>query len=138
MVESLGAAPKRQKRSRSKVALPLANSVEQAVIATDLEGRVVFWNAAAERLYGWKWQEALGRQSVQLTVPASGRSTASKIMDQLRKGKSWSGKFSVCRRDGSEFIANVTVKPIQDNKGNLVGMIGRSQPKPNIAPNRAL
>src|SRR3954462_7941729 len=129
MAESLRAAPGRQKGSRSTVALPLANSGEQAVIATDLEGRVVFWNAVAERLYGWKWQEAVGRQSVELTVPASGRSSASKIMDQLRKGKSWSGQFSVCRRDGSEFIANVTVKPMQDNKGNLVGMIGISQPK---------
>src|SRR4051812_2132444 len=121
--------PTRSNSHVPRVLLPFANSGDQAVIATDLEGRVVFWNAVAERMYGWKWQEALGRQTLQLNVPASARSSASKIMDQLREKKSWSGEFPVRHRDGTQFIAAVTVKPMEDEKGNLIGMIGISRPK---------
>jgi|SRR3954451_515780 len=129
MPQTLRAGPERPKRTRSRVALPLTNSVKEAVIATDLDGRVVFWNGVAERLYGWKWHEALGRQSIELTVPPSARVPASKIMDRLRKGKTWSGEFNVCHRDGSRFVADVTVKPMKDERGNLIGMIGISRSK---------
>jgi len=36
------------------------NAVEQAVIATDIEGQIIFWNRFAERLYGWRAEEVLG------------------------------------------------------------------------------
>jgi PAS domain S-box-containing protein len=83
----------------------LLNSVSEAVIATDLSGKVLFWNAVAERLYGWTWEQAVGRQIEELLVTPNSRAAAAKIMKQLRQGKSWSGKFKVRRRDGTEFIA---------------------------------
>lgn len=111
------------------MALPILNSLDKAVIATDLEGKVVFWNSMAEKLYGWNWKEAIGRQITDLVVPPHGQPDAARIMKQLRKGKSWTGQFALRRRDGTEFVATVTDQPLQDNQGNLVGIIGISQAK---------
>ena len=116
-----------QKSSRAK--LPDLTSSDKAVIATDLSGKVVFWSAAAERLYGWKWQEVIGRAIVELLVPHSHLPEAAEIMKRLRQGKPWTGPFKLRRRDGTEFVGIVTDKPMRDEKGNLIGIIGVSEPE---------
>jgi PAS domain S-box-containing protein len=45
------------------------DSVEQSVIATDLEGRITCWNRNAEKLFGWPATEALGRKVMEVVVP---------------------------------------------------------------------
>src|SRR4051794_22389463 len=105
---------------------PILNSADKAVIATDLSGKVVFWNLMAEEIYGWKWNEVIGRPITDLVVPPSAQSDGEKIMEQLRQGKSWTGEFRLRRRDGSEFIGKVTDEPMRDSKGNLIGIIGIS------------
>src|SRR5438477_9356038 len=116
-------------RPPSRVKLPHVNSPDKAVIATDLTGKIVFWNSAAEQVYGWKWQEVIGRSILDLVVPDSAQPDAAKIMNQLRKGKTWTGSFSLRRRDGSEFVGIVTDQPMRDRKGNLIGIIGISHPE---------
>ena len=55
----------------------LLNAIEQSVIATDLDGIVIYWNRFAEQLYGWSAEEAIGRQIIKLTTPKppSGKQT---------------------------------------------------------------
>jgi len=104
----------------------LLDAVNQAVIATDLEGRIRFWNRAAETLYGWSKAEALGESIVEIT-PAWGEQTqAAEIMTRLRQGQSWSGEFQVRDRAGREFTVLVHNAPIYDSAGQLVGIIGVS------------
>jgi len=134
MAPAVRVQSKKSKRKPPRVDLPLDNSADQAVIATDLNGKIVFWNLVAERMYGWKWQEAIGCAVTDLLVPEPLHSDAAKIMDQLRKGKSWTGEFRVRRRDGTEFVATITDKPMQDDQGNLVGIIGISRPGTEIVP----
>ena len=126
MAAAVDIARKPRKRRQPRVALPILNSLDKAVIATDLGGKVVFWNSIAEKLYGWNWKEAIGRDITDLVVPPNGQPNADRIMKQLRKGKSWTGQFTVRRRDGSEFVITVRNEPMQDNDGNLVGIIGIS------------
>ena len=111
---------------RPRVEIPFANSPDRAVIATDPKGIVFFWNSAAEKLYGWRWEEAIGRTIMELIVPKPEQADAIKIMEQLRTGKSWTGKFRLRHRNGTEFTATVTDQPIRDQAGNLVGIIGIS------------
>jgi PAS domain S-box-containing protein len=105
------------------------NATDAAVIATDLEGRVVFWNSVAEQIYGWKWEDAIGRIITELVVPSTAQPRAETILKKLRQSESWSGEFPVRRRDGSQFVAEVTDHPMHDAKGNLVGIIGVSRPR---------
>ena len=97
-----------------------------AVIATDLGGRIVRWNAAAERLYGWTAEEILGRNIAEVTVPEAGREHGDDIMRSLRDGRPWSGGFTVVRKDGSIFSALVTDVGVRSDDGHLVGILGVS------------
>jgi len=97
-----------------------------AVIATDLGGRIVRWNAAAERLYGWTAEEILGRNIADVTVSEAGREHGDDIMRSLREGRSWSGGFTVVRRDGSTFSALVTDVGVRTDDGRLAGIVGVS------------
>ena len=47
----------------------LLDEVQEAVIATDLSGRVLYWNRFAETLYGWSAEEAVGRDVMELKAP---------------------------------------------------------------------
>ena len=104
----------------------LLNTIEQSVIATDLEGIVIYWNRFAEQLYGWSDEEAIGRNIPELTTPKPNIQQADEIMTQLRQGKSWTGEFIVQRKDGTTFPAQITNSPIYDNKQRLIGIVGLS------------
>ncbi|HST51762.1 MAG TPA: PAS domain S-box protein [Pyrinomonadaceae bacterium] len=104
----------------------LLDTVEQAVIATDLAGKIIYWNQHAEKLYGWSAEEAVGRDIVEITPAESSREQAAEIMSRLVAGETWSGEFDLRRRDGVAFPALVTDTPIHDEAGRLVGIVGVS------------
>ena len=103
----------------------LLAALGHAVIATDLAGTVCYWNRAAEVLYGWTSAEAVGRNIGQLTVPQVSAALAQEIMTALRSGRSWSGGFTVQRKDGSTFPALVTDTGVYDGE-DPVGIVGVS------------
>lgn len=104
----------------------LLDAVEQAVIATDLRGTVIFWNSFAETLYGWSGAEALGGNILDLTPSPALRDQATEILATLQAGQSWSGEFQVQRRDGTSFPALIDDSPILNEKGELIGIVGVS------------
>ena len=113
-------------------ALPLHPSADEllhalghAVIATDTRGTVLFWNAAAEQLYGWPSAEAVGRDITEVTVPEISRQAATEIMSALREGRSWSGGFPVRNRSGEVLHALVTDSGVYRD-GELIGIVGAS------------
>jgi len=104
----------------------LLSTVEQAVIATNLDGNITYLNQFAEALYGWSAGEALGRSVLEVTAVNTSNAQAAAIMTELRRGKSWSGEFLVQRKDGTPFVAQVTNSPIYDHRGVLIGVVGIS------------
>ncbi|HET8602560.1 MAG TPA: PAS domain-containing protein [Marmoricola sp.] len=94
-----------------------------AVIVTDPAGVVFHWNPAAERLYGWSAEEAVGRNIAELTVSEIGQDEGVAIMDRLRGGLPWSGGFPVAGRNRRPFPALVTDTPLFRD-GELVGVVG--------------
>ncbi len=113
-------------QNRIKFDADLLNHVGQAVMATDLQGKVIYWNNAAEEIYGWSSAEAMGQNIVVLTPAEQSEEQANEIMKELSGGNSWSGEFLVKRKDGSIFPAYVTDSPIIDSNGKLTGIIGIS------------
>jgi PAS domain S-box-containing protein len=71
----------------------LLDAVGEAVIATDRQGKVVYWNRAAEESYGWSAEEATGRSVLEVALPEQTPSQRGVIMLGLREGRSWSGEF---------------------------------------------
>jgi PAS domain S-box-containing protein len=104
----------------------LLDTVEQAVIATDVSGTIKYWNRFAESLYGWSASEAVGRNVMEITPAATTQEQATEIMSQLKAGRSWAGEFIVRRRDGTIFPAMITDTPINGEDGKIVGIVGVS------------
>jgi PAS domain S-box-containing protein len=118
--------PRKQAQERVRYQAQLLDSVDQAIIAVNLDHRVIFWNRFAEHLYGWTAEEADGKVISDLLTPPTMRSQAEEIVAGLRKGRSWSGDFLVKRKDGTTFYADVIDAPIYDDDGNVIGILGAS------------
>lgn len=117
----------RQALAAQRFQAQLLGAVGEAVIATDLDGTVRYWNEAAERLYGWSANEVLGRTITDVTVPVHMSDDTDRLITAITAGESLSGQFSALRRDGSAFTARVTNSPIWDEEsGVLSGIIGVS------------
>ena len=102
----------------------LLDAVGQAVIATDWQGKIVYWNRAAEELYGWSAGEAMGRSGIEATAPENLWERADEIMSELRAMRSWSGGYELRRKNGTHFHAMITITPVLGDQDNLVGIIG--------------
>ena len=105
----------------------LLDAAGQAIIATDVQGKITYWSRSAERLYGWSAPEAVGRDVLDVMVPQIGQGEAAEIMRHLKAGEPWSGEFLVQSRDGTRFLAEVTDAPVLDADGGLIGTIGISE-----------
>jgi PAS domain S-box-containing protein len=118
----------RRRRTEEKILFQarMLNAVGEAIIATDVEGKVIYWNRAAEKIYGWSAEEMIGRTLVEILISEDLREQAAEIRSALREGKPWSGEFTVQRKDGTSFPVHVTDTPVHDDQGNVVGLIGVS------------
>lgn len=119
---------RRIRRVHRKIAFQarLLDVVGEAVIATDLEGSVIFWNQFAQKLYGWSEAEVLGRSIFEFTPIERTQDEARVIMENLKLGRNWDGEIEVKHRDGRTFPAEVTNSPLLDEAGTLIGMVGVS------------
>ena len=104
----------------------LINAIKQAVIVTTVEGVITYWNDYAEVLYGWKKEEVMGRNIVKVLPGELSKEAAIAIMENLGRGESWTGSFSVKNKAGDSFTAYIYDSPILDASGNLSGIIGVS------------
>lgn len=105
----------------------LLNAVEQAILAVDLTGRIIFWNRFAETFYGWTMDEAQGHNIAEVLAAPLLMESARANMEQLLRGESWSGEFLVQRRDGTTFTAQVSASLIQNERRTLISIIGISR-----------
>ena len=84
-----------------KFQVDLINNVGQAIVATDLQGTVIYWNNAAEKIYGWLSSEAIGQNIIHLTPAQQTKEQAIDSMQKLSMGQTWAGEFLVKRKDGT-------------------------------------
>jgi two-component system cell cycle sensor histidine kinase/response regulator CckA len=123
----MGAMTDVTERSRSEAAIrfqaQLLNAVQQAVVATDPEGTVIFWNAFAENLYGWTAEEAVGEPIHELTPSPFLRDHGGEIGQRGAAGESWTGEYVVHGKSGKAFPALLTTAPVRDEHGVVVGYV---------------
>jgi PAS domain S-box-containing protein len=98
-----------------------------AVIATTIDGQIVYWSDHATSVFGWKRSEVLGRDIVTITPAAANAANAAEIMEKLKAGEPYSGTFRLRRRDGHEFEARVSDIPVRSSDGAIIGIIGVSR-----------
>jgi PAS domain S-box-containing protein len=110
--------------TQARLRATLLDSVGEAVTAQTFDGKVVYVNAAAERLFGWRAAEVIGRESRDVFPSSDGPKVGTRIHALLQQGKTYSGRYKMFRRDGSEFVAQLTSAPTIGADGSLVGYVG--------------
>lgn len=81
----------------------LLDQVRNAVLATDLEGRITYWNKFAEHMYQWKAEEVIGRRTVDVVIPKTEGKRLASAFRELQETGYWQGEFLVQRKDGCTF-----------------------------------
>jgi PAS domain S-box-containing protein len=99
----------------------IVESSGDAIIATGLDGLVRSWNRGAERLFGYGTDEVVGRPISILLLPGRQAEEAG-FVEPLARGEPVAPFETVRRRkDGSDIDVSVTISPVRDSQGDLVG-----------------
>ena len=104
----------------------MLDAVGDAVIAADTHNKIVYWNDAAAKTYGWEPKEAIGRNLIDTVVPEISKKEARDIAERIAKGETWTGEHVVRHRDGHEFPVYTNNAPFFDEDGKLIAIIGVS------------
>ncbi len=110
-----------------RLGLALLNSPAEAIVYSDREGLIRFWNEGAERVFGFTAAEALG-QSLDIIIPERQRQRHWEGYDEvMRTGVSRYGSGDLLsvpalRKDGSRISVEFTIVPLKDADGAMMGM----------------
>jgi PAS domain S-box-containing protein len=111
---------RRAAEARSYLAA-IVESSDDAIIGKTLDGRIASWNRGAERLYGYSAAEIVGKPLSTL-VPPEHPDELPAIMDRVRRGEHIDHFETVrVRKDGSRVEVSLTISPIWDTEGKVVG-----------------
>jgi PAS domain S-box-containing protein len=111
---------KRAEETNSRLGA-IVESSDDAIIGKTLDGRIVSWNAAAERIFGYTAEEAVG-QSIGLIIPEERWSEEQEILAKLRRGERVDHYETVrVTKDGQRLDISLTSSPIRDASGRIIG-----------------
>src|SRR4029450_6483727 len=90
-------------------------------ISKSLDGTIRSWNAAAERLFGYAAEQAMGRH-ISLVIPPERIAEEDQIIASLKAGRRVEHfETERLRSDGRRILVSLTISPIKDEAGNVVG-----------------
>ena len=118
----LGRERKRQILSGQARLATIVEDSSDAIIGEDMDGRIITWNRAAERLFGYGEAEALGQPLVSLLVPADRQAEDRDLLNRVASGEqSISLDTQRRRRDGALIDVSITCSPMRDERGRVIG-----------------
>jgi PAS domain S-box-containing protein len=99
----------------------IVGSSDDAIISKNLDGTITSWNKSAERLFGYTVQEAIGR-NITLIIPPERLDEEVSILNRIQRGERVDHFETVrVRRDGTKFDVSLTISPVKDAAGQVVG-----------------
>ncbi len=114
-----------ERRQAANKLTELASIVESsgdAIFSETLDSVITSWNSGAELLFGYTTEEIIGRQ-VLLLFPLDGIDEEERIVERIKRGERIESYETVrVRKDGTQIIVSLTVSPVTDGDGNIVGI----------------
>ena len=100
----------------------IVESSEDAIVSKTLEGKILSWNAGAERIFGYTADEAIGRP-ITLIIPPERIDEETSILERIRRGERIE-HFETVRvaKHGRRIDISLTISPVRDAAGRIVGV----------------
>ncbi|MFC1833588.1 PAS domain S-box protein [Thermodesulfobacteriota bacterium] len=115
---------KRREERQLKQYGHMFSHMQEAIIVTDLQGDIVDWNPASERMFGYSKPEIIGRSAEILTQKITGDQLDQESRQVLRDGDVWRGEYEFVRGDGTTGVAASVFAHLKDDHGNPYGTVG--------------
>ena len=99
----------------------VVESSDDAIVSKQLDGTITSWNRAAERMFGYTAEEAVGK-SIRMIIPVDRQFEEDTIIARIKAGEAITHFETLrCRKDGTLIPISLTVSPIHDDAGNVIG-----------------
>ncbi len=99
----------------------VVESSQDAIVSKNLDGIILSWNGGAEKLFGYKAEEAIGKH-ITLVIPADRHSEETDILRRVRRGERIESYETVRqKKDGRLFDVSLTISPVFDGTGRIIG-----------------
>ena len=108
---------RKQAEQKIREQAALLDITTDAILVRDLDHQIQFWNKGAEYLYGWKTNEAIGKNANELLYRQETLSQLQDIQTSLSEHGSWQGELSQVHKDGKEIIVASRWALMQDDQG---------------------
>jgi PAS domain S-box-containing protein len=96
----------------------LLDKAQDAILVTDLNRRLTYWNKSAERLYGWTAEEAIGRIVTDLFYPAGGASDVQQAYETVVSRGEWTGELQPLTKSSRRVVIESRWTLVRDAAGN--------------------
>jgi PAS domain S-box-containing protein len=111
----------RESEERARWLASIVESSDDAIVSTNLDGAITSWNRGAERIFGYFAEEVVGK-SITILLPPDRSNEEPAILNRVRGGKRVDHYETVRqRKDGSLIDISLTVSPIKNRTGQIVG-----------------
>jgi PAS domain S-box-containing protein len=105
----------------SRRLIAIIESSDDAIVSKDLDGIITSWNPAAEQMFGYTANEAVG-QSIRMIIPPERQGEEDTVLARVRSGEAITHFETIRRRkDGTLIPISLTVSPIRDDAGRVIG-----------------
>ena len=101
----------------------LLENVNDAIIASDAEFRLKAWNLAAEEMYGWKAEEVLGRNGVEILQTRFSEADTEEMRRQIAEVGYYVGEATQLRKDGTRIPVELASIVLRDDGGNITDYV---------------
>jgi PAS domain S-box-containing protein len=100
----------------------IVESSEDAILSKTLEGAITSWNAGAQRIFGYREEEAVG-QPISILIPPDLLDEEMGILETLRAGKRIEHYETVrVTKAGGKINVSLTISPVKDSRGKIIGV----------------
>ncbi len=113
--------PRKLAEQNANLLASIVESSDDAIVSKNLDTIIMSWNAGAERLFGYKAAEVIGK-SVAILIPPDRQQEEPDILDRLKRGERVEHFETIrVRKDGSLVNVSLTISPVRDSSGKIVG-----------------
>lgn len=114
---------RRQVEERNRLQADLLSKARDAVIASDADYHITYWNQAAESLYGWRSEEVIGKNGTKIIQTEFPGNDAEEMRQSIREAGFWRGEVVQVRKDGTFFQCEISSTVLHDEAGRVTGYI---------------